>query len=132
MDVTLACDHRILYGADAAQFLARIRALLEEPLARALGSANEVGGGTKLGGRKPLGALDGGAGLRVEDRVFSGDRGAQCGEGLAVVQVLVGGDGLAVLISSEGPSLWLIVAPSGCLYTSIQTGEQAFVSAVTL
>jgi len=36
MDVTLACDHRILYGADAAQFLARIRALLEEPLSLAL------------------------------------------------------------------------------------------------
>jgi pyruvate dehydrogenase E2 component (dihydrolipoamide acetyltransferase) len=36
MDVTLACDHRILYGADAAEFLARIRTLLEEPLALAL------------------------------------------------------------------------------------------------
>jgi pyruvate dehydrogenase E2 component (dihydrolipoamide acetyltransferase) len=36
MAVTLACDHRILYGADAAQFLARIRALLEQPLAMAL------------------------------------------------------------------------------------------------
>jgi pyruvate dehydrogenase E2 component (dihydrolipoamide acetyltransferase) len=36
MGVTLACDHRILYGADAAEFLARIRALLEQPLALAL------------------------------------------------------------------------------------------------
>ncbi|HEX8103948.1 MAG TPA: dihydrolipoamide acetyltransferase family protein [Solirubrobacteraceae bacterium] len=36
MDVTLACDHRILYGADAAQFLGRIRELLEQPLAMAL------------------------------------------------------------------------------------------------
>ena len=36
MQITLACDHRILYGADAAQFLARIRALLEAPLALAL------------------------------------------------------------------------------------------------
>ena len=35
MGVTLACDHRILYGADAAQFLARIRELLERPLALA-------------------------------------------------------------------------------------------------
>jgi pyruvate dehydrogenase E2 component (dihydrolipoamide acetyltransferase) len=35
MNVTLACDHRILYGADAAEFLARIRALLERPLALA-------------------------------------------------------------------------------------------------
>ena len=31
MTITLACDHRILYGADAAQFLARVRALLEQP-----------------------------------------------------------------------------------------------------
>jgi len=36
MDVTLACDHRILYGAEAAEFLARIRSLLEEPLGLAL------------------------------------------------------------------------------------------------
>jgi pyruvate dehydrogenase E2 component (dihydrolipoamide acetyltransferase) len=33
MAVTLSCDHRILYGADAAEFLAHIRALLERPLA---------------------------------------------------------------------------------------------------
>src|SRR5205814_7895835 len=31
MGVTLACDHRILYGAEGAQFLARVRALLEQP-----------------------------------------------------------------------------------------------------
>jgi pyruvate dehydrogenase E2 component (dihydrolipoyllysine-residue acetyltransferase) len=36
MGVTLACDHRILYGAPAAEFLARVRALLEEPLSLAL------------------------------------------------------------------------------------------------
>jgi len=36
MGVTLACDHRILYGADGAQFLARIKALLEEPISLAL------------------------------------------------------------------------------------------------
>jgi len=36
MQVDLACDHRILYGAPAAEFLARIRSLLEEPLALAL------------------------------------------------------------------------------------------------
>jgi pyruvate dehydrogenase E2 component (dihydrolipoamide acetyltransferase) len=35
MGATLVCDHRILYGADAAEFLARIRALLEQPLALA-------------------------------------------------------------------------------------------------
>ena len=36
MQVDLACDHRILYGAPAAEFLARVKALLEEPLALAL------------------------------------------------------------------------------------------------
>ncbi len=36
MSVNLACDHRILYGADGARFLDRIRALLEEPVALAL------------------------------------------------------------------------------------------------
>jgi pyruvate dehydrogenase E2 component (dihydrolipoyllysine-residue acetyltransferase) len=35
MHMTLACDHRILYGAEAAEFLARVRALLERPLALA-------------------------------------------------------------------------------------------------
>jgi pyruvate dehydrogenase E2 component (dihydrolipoamide acetyltransferase) len=32
MTLGLTCDHRILHGADAAQFLARIREDLEEPL----------------------------------------------------------------------------------------------------
>ncbi len=36
MTLTLSCDHRILYGADAAQFLSRIRTLLEQPLLLAL------------------------------------------------------------------------------------------------
>jgi len=36
MTLTLVADHRILYGADAAQLLARIRALLEAPLGLAL------------------------------------------------------------------------------------------------
>jgi pyruvate dehydrogenase E2 component (dihydrolipoamide acetyltransferase) len=31
MSATLVCDHRILYGADSAQFLARLRELLESP-----------------------------------------------------------------------------------------------------
>jgi pyruvate dehydrogenase E2 component (dihydrolipoamide acetyltransferase) len=31
MSATLVCDHRILYGAEAAVFLARVRALLEDP-----------------------------------------------------------------------------------------------------
>ena len=33
MSATLVCDHRILYGADGAAFLARVRELLEEPSA---------------------------------------------------------------------------------------------------
>jgi pyruvate dehydrogenase E2 component (dihydrolipoamide acetyltransferase) len=33
MTISLICDHRILYGADGAKFLARVRELLEEPLA---------------------------------------------------------------------------------------------------
>ena len=36
MRLTLACDHRILYGADAAEFLSRIRERLENPLQLAL------------------------------------------------------------------------------------------------
>jgi pyruvate dehydrogenase E2 component (dihydrolipoamide acetyltransferase) len=36
MQLALACDHRILYGADGARFLARVRELLEQPLALAL------------------------------------------------------------------------------------------------
>jgi pyruvate dehydrogenase E2 component (dihydrolipoamide acetyltransferase) len=32
MTLTLSCDHRVLYGADAARFLAEIRDLLQEPL----------------------------------------------------------------------------------------------------
>ena len=35
MAMTLASDHRILYGADAAVFLRRVRELLEQPLALA-------------------------------------------------------------------------------------------------
>jgi pyruvate dehydrogenase E2 component (dihydrolipoamide acetyltransferase) len=36
LTLTLSCDHRILYGADAAQFLSDIRTLLEHPLRLAL------------------------------------------------------------------------------------------------
>jgi pyruvate dehydrogenase E2 component (dihydrolipoamide acetyltransferase) len=36
MRVNLACDHRILYGAEGAEFLTRIRELLEEPFSLAL------------------------------------------------------------------------------------------------
>src|SRR5215210_7603526 len=36
MVLTLVCDHRILYGADGAQFLARVKELLEQPLSLAL------------------------------------------------------------------------------------------------
>jgi pyruvate dehydrogenase E2 component (dihydrolipoamide acetyltransferase) len=36
MTVTLTCDHRVVYGADGAQFLSRLRELLERPLALTL------------------------------------------------------------------------------------------------
>ncbi len=36
MTLTLVCDHRILYGAEAAQFMARVRELLESPTALTL------------------------------------------------------------------------------------------------
>jgi pyruvate dehydrogenase E2 component (dihydrolipoamide acetyltransferase) len=36
LELTLSCDHRILYGADAAQFLGRIRERLENPFSLAL------------------------------------------------------------------------------------------------
>jgi pyruvate dehydrogenase E2 component (dihydrolipoamide acetyltransferase) len=36
MEMTLSCDHRILYGADGAEFLAAIKAILQEPLALSL------------------------------------------------------------------------------------------------
>jgi pyruvate dehydrogenase E2 component (dihydrolipoamide acetyltransferase) len=36
LTLTLSCDHRILYGADASQFLAAVRAVLEAPLGLAL------------------------------------------------------------------------------------------------
>ncbi|MGH2910262.1 MAG: dihydrolipoamide acetyltransferase family protein, partial [Solirubrobacteraceae bacterium] len=37
VQLTLACDHRILYGADGARFLARVRELLQTPLALLVG-----------------------------------------------------------------------------------------------
>jgi pyruvate dehydrogenase E2 component (dihydrolipoamide acetyltransferase) len=36
LTLTLVCDHRILYGAEGAQFLARVKQLLERPLSLAL------------------------------------------------------------------------------------------------
>jgi pyruvate dehydrogenase E2 component (dihydrolipoamide acetyltransferase) len=36
LELTLSCDHRILYGADAAQFLGHIRERLENPVGLAL------------------------------------------------------------------------------------------------
>lgn len=36
LELTLGCDHRIIYGADGARFLQRVRELLEDPLALAL------------------------------------------------------------------------------------------------
>jgi pyruvate dehydrogenase E2 component (dihydrolipoamide acetyltransferase) len=37
MTVSLAADHRLLYGADAARFLARVQELLEQPLLALVG-----------------------------------------------------------------------------------------------
>jgi pyruvate dehydrogenase E2 component (dihydrolipoamide acetyltransferase) len=31
MEVALSCDHRVVYGAEAARFLGRLRQLLEHP-----------------------------------------------------------------------------------------------------
>jgi pyruvate dehydrogenase E2 component (dihydrolipoamide acetyltransferase) len=36
MKATLSCDHRVLYGAEGAEFLARIKQLLEQPVSLAL------------------------------------------------------------------------------------------------
>jgi pyruvate dehydrogenase E2 component (dihydrolipoamide acetyltransferase) len=36
MEMTLSCDHRILYGADGAEFLAAVKGILQEPIALAL------------------------------------------------------------------------------------------------
>ncbi len=36
LTATMASDHRILYGADAARFLGRVRELLEQPVALTL------------------------------------------------------------------------------------------------
>jgi pyruvate dehydrogenase E2 component (dihydrolipoamide acetyltransferase) len=36
MAMTLSCDHRILYGADGAEFLAEVKRLLQEPIGLAL------------------------------------------------------------------------------------------------
>lgn len=36
MEITLGCDHRIIYGADGARFVDRVRELLEDPIALAL------------------------------------------------------------------------------------------------
>jgi pyruvate dehydrogenase E2 component (dihydrolipoamide acetyltransferase) len=32
MTATVSCDHRVVYGADGARFLSRLRELLEQPL----------------------------------------------------------------------------------------------------
>ncbi|HUA03183.1 MAG TPA: dihydrolipoamide acetyltransferase family protein [Solirubrobacteraceae bacterium] len=37
MTLTLSCDHRIIYGADAARFLGEVRGLLETPLKLSFG-----------------------------------------------------------------------------------------------
>jgi pyruvate dehydrogenase E2 component (dihydrolipoyllysine-residue acetyltransferase) len=39
MTVTLTCDHRVVYGADGARFLSRLRELLERPLVLTAGGS---------------------------------------------------------------------------------------------
>jgi pyruvate dehydrogenase E2 component (dihydrolipoamide acetyltransferase) len=36
MTLTMACDHRVMYGAEAAEFLGRVRELLQSPSALTL------------------------------------------------------------------------------------------------
>ena len=40
MTATLTCDHRVVYGADGARFLSRLRELLERPLSLTLGGGS--------------------------------------------------------------------------------------------
>jgi hypothetical protein len=58
MSVTLACDHRILYGADAAQFLAAVRARLEAPLSLAPLGRVQTGAGEALRSARGSGPAD--------------------------------------------------------------------------
>ena len=37
MDVALSCDHRVVYGAEAARFLQTLKGLLERPVALVAG-----------------------------------------------------------------------------------------------
>lgn len=39
MELALSCDHRVVYGAEAATFLSRVRALLEHPTLLVVGGA---------------------------------------------------------------------------------------------
>ena len=55
MSMTLACDHRILYGADAAEFLSELRRILQEPLA----ILSRRTSGAELGGHGSLGPVSG-------------------------------------------------------------------------
>ncbi len=41
MTVNLTCDHRVVYGADGAEFLSRLRELLERPLVAACDETSE-------------------------------------------------------------------------------------------
>jgi pyruvate dehydrogenase E2 component (dihydrolipoamide acetyltransferase) len=43
LTVTITSDHRVVYGADAAAFLSRVRELLERPLVLLAGEPREGG-----------------------------------------------------------------------------------------
>ena len=53
MTATLTCDHRVVYGADGAQFLSRLRELLERPLALLDRSERTMTGTGRLPHRDP-------------------------------------------------------------------------------
>jgi pyruvate dehydrogenase E2 component (dihydrolipoamide acetyltransferase) len=40
LQASLTCDHRAVYGADAARFLQRLRGVIEQPLALLAGLAH--------------------------------------------------------------------------------------------
>ena len=58
MTLTLSCDHRILYGADAARFLAAIKELLERPLRLLLSTRTRRSGGAAVRQLARSGPLD--------------------------------------------------------------------------
>ena len=72
LTVTLSCDHRVVYGADGARFLSRLRELLERPLA--LLSDRTMSRHRRLPHRHPRCARRGARGRRARDPLRRGRR----------------------------------------------------------